>query len=70
VETHAWADTVVLVMIERQHGRLGNQSDQDLSLRVTPRLPARRVDWALVHRHADPLVSRLEPEDLAGLLRR
>ena len=70
VMTHAWADTVVLVMIERQHGRVGDQPDQDLSLRVTH--VYRRVggDWLLVHRHADPLVSTLSPDDLHALLRR
>src|SRR3954471_3829256 len=30
VMTHAWGDTVVLVMTERQHGRIGDQPDQDL----------------------------------------
>ena len=33
--THAWGDTVVLVMVERQHGRVGDLPDQDLSMRVT-----------------------------------
>ena len=28
------------------------------------------LTWLLVHRHADPAVSPLEPEDLAALLRR
>ena len=28
VMTHAWGDTVVLIMIERQHGRIGDQPDQ------------------------------------------
>jgi ketosteroid isomerase-like protein len=35
VETHAWGDTLVVAMIERQHGRLEGRPDQDLSLRVT-----------------------------------
>jgi hypothetical protein len=35
VETHAWSDTVVLVMIDRQHGLVGGLPDQDWSLRVT-----------------------------------
>jgi ketosteroid isomerase-like protein len=70
VVTHVWADTVVLIMIERQHGRIGDQPDQDLSLRVTH--VYRRVggDWLLVHRHADPLASTISPDELRALLRR
>jgi ketosteroid isomerase-like protein len=70
VVTHAWADTVVLAMIERQHGRVGGLPDQDLSVRVTH--VYRRVDgdWLLVHRHADPLVSTMRPDQLHALLRR
>lgn len=70
VETHAWGDTVVVVMIERQHGRVGGQPDQDLSLRVTHVYRRDSSDWLLVHRHADPLVSTLELAELAALLRR
>ncbi|HEY6746888.1 MAG TPA: DUF4440 domain-containing protein [Mycobacteriales bacterium] len=70
VVTHAWADTVVLIVIERQHGRIDALPDQDLSLRVTH--VYRRVggDWLLVHRHADPLVSTISPDELQALLRR
>ena len=70
VETHAWGDTVVLSMIERQHGRVGDQPDQDLSVRVTHVYRRDGSDWQLVHRHADPLVTTLELEELAALLRR
>ena len=35
VETHAWGDTVVVAMIERQHGQVEGRPDQELSLRVT-----------------------------------
>lgn len=35
VQAHVWGDTVVLVMIERQHGQVGGLPDQDWSLRVT-----------------------------------
>ena len=70
VETHAWKDTIVLVMIERQHGQVGDQPDQNLSMRVTHVYRRDGSDWLLVHRHADPLVSPLELEDLATLLRR
>ena len=70
VVTHAWADTIVLVVTERQHGRVGDQPDQDLSIRVTH--VYRRVDgvWLLVHRHADPLVSTMSLAELTALLRR
>jgi ketosteroid isomerase-like protein len=67
--THAWGDTVVLIMIERQHGRVGGQPDQNLSLRVTHVYRRTSAEWLLVHRHADPLVSTLTPEELAALLR-
>lgn len=70
VTTQAWGDTVVLTMVERQHGRVGDLPDQDLSVRVTHvyrRVPS---DWLLVHRHADPLVSAMSPDELHALLRR
>jgi hypothetical protein len=35
VETHAWDDTAVIVMIERQHGEVGGTPDQEWSLRVS-----------------------------------
>jgi len=70
VEAHAWGDTVVLAMIERQHGRVGGRAAQDLSLRVTHVYRRDGSDWLLVHRHADPLVSTLELDELTALLRR
>jgi ketosteroid isomerase-like protein len=70
VATHAWGDTVVLSMIERQHGRVGDLPDQDLSVRVTHVYRRDASDWKLVHRHADPLVSTLDLAELAALLRR
>ena len=69
IYTHAWGDTVVLVMIERQHGQVGGLPDQDLSLRVTQVYRRDGADWLLVHRHADPLVQTLELERLTALLR-
>ncbi len=70
VETHAWGDTVVLAMIERQHGRIGGRPDQDLSLRVTHVYRRDGAHWLLVHRHADPLVASLDLDELTTLLRR
>lgn len=70
VETHAWGGTIVLAMIERQHGRVGGQPDQDLSLRITHVYRRNSSDWLMVHRHADPPVSQLELDDLTALLRR
>jgi ketosteroid isomerase-like protein len=63
-------DLVVLVMIERQHGRIGELPDQDLSLRVT--LVFRRAEpgrWLQVHRHADPLVHPISEARLSALAR-
>ena len=62
VETHAWGDTAVLVMIERQHGQVGGTPDQEWSLRVSHVYRHDGGRWLLVHRHADPLV---EPVDIA-----
>ena len=64
VETHAWDDTVVIAMVERQHGEVGGTPDQDWSLRVTHVYRRDGDRWLLVHRHADALV---RPIDLAVL---
>ena len=69
VETHAWGDTAVLVMIERQHGEVGSLPDQDLSMRVTHVYRREGSDWLLVHRHADPLVHKIDMEQIAALAR-
>jgi ketosteroid isomerase-like protein len=70
VESHAWGDTLVLVMIERQHGRMGDLPDQNMSLRVTHVYRRDGSDWRLVHRHADPLVQTMELSELNALMRR
>ena len=70
VQSYRSGDLVVLVMIERQHGRIGGLPDQDLSLRVT--LVFRRTEsgrWLQVHRHADPLVHPISEARLAALAR-
>ena len=69
VETHAWGDTAVLVMIERQHGQVGGSPDQDLSMRITHVYRREGSEWLLVHRHADPLVHKIDHEQIAALAR-
>ena len=64
---HAWGDTAILVMVERQHGRIGDLPDQDLSMRVTSVHRRTASGWELVHRHADPLVRTLSMEKLSSL---
>jgi ketosteroid isomerase-like protein len=68
-EAHAWGDTLVLVMVERQHGEVGGLPDQDWSLRVTQVYRRDGTDWKLVHRHADPLVHPIGLEQAAALAR-
>jgi ketosteroid isomerase-like protein len=68
-QAHAWGDTVVLVMIERQHGQVGGLPDQDWSLRVTQVYRRDGSDWQVVHRHADPLVHAIDLGQAAALAR-
>jgi len=70
VETYTSGDLAVLVVIERQHGTIGDLQEQDWSLRVT--WIFRRSagsDWQLVHRHADALVHAIDHERLGALAR-
>ena len=70
VETYTSDDLVVLAVIERQHGTIGDLPEQDWSLRVT--WVFRRdaeSDWELVHRHADALVHAIDHERLGALAR-
>jgi ketosteroid isomerase-like protein len=69
-QAHAWGDTLVLVMIERQHGQVGGLPDQDWPLRVTQVYRRDGSDWLVVHRHADPLVHSIDLEQAAALARR
>ena len=62
VQSYVSGDLVVLVMIERQHGKVGGLPDQDLSLRVTLVFRREASGWRLVHRHADPLVHPTDHE--------
>ena len=70
VETYSSGDLAVLVVIERQHGTIGELPEQDWSLRVT--WVFRRTaeaDWEVVHRHADALVHAIDHERLGVLAR-
>ncbi len=69
VETHMWDDTAVLVMIERQHGEIGDLPDQDWSMRITHVYRREGSDWLLVHRHADPLVHDIDMQQISVLTR-
>ena len=69
LEVHAWDNTVVLAVVERQRGLVGGLPEQDWSLRVTLVFRREADDWLLVHRHADPLVNLIGPQLLAALAR-
>ncbi len=56
VESYVSGDLAMLVVIERQHGRVGGLPEQDLSLRVTWVFRREGDEWRQVHRHTDPLV--------------
>ena len=66
-EAYSSGDLAVLVGVEYQHGEVGGLPDQDWSLRVT--MVFRREDdrWRLAHRHADPLVHEIGPQQLSAL---
>jgi ketosteroid isomerase-like protein len=69
IDTHASGDLAVLVVVERQHGKVGHLPDQDYSLRVTLVFRRDAEGWRLVHRHADPLVHPIGFDALAALAR-
>ena len=69
VATYASGDLVVLVVVERQHGEVGELPPQDWSLRVTMVFRRQGSDWLQVHRHADPLVHEISQDQLAVLAR-
>jgi ketosteroid isomerase-like protein len=69
VQTYAFEDIVVLVMIERQTAEVGGLPAQDWSLRVTEVYRKAGSEWQLAHRHADPLVRHIKIEQAAALAR-
>jgi hypothetical protein len=69
VAIHKAEDMLVLVVIERQHGRVGGLPDQPWPLRVTQVYLRCGETWKVVHRHADPLVHAIGLERAAELAR-
>lgn len=69
IQTYASGNLAVLVVVERQHGEVGDYPAQDWSLRATLVFRRERSTWRLVHRHADPLVHPITFEQLAELTR-
>jgi ketosteroid isomerase-like protein len=69
VQSYASGELAVLVVIERQHGRVGGLPDQDWSLRVTLVFRREESEWRLVHRHADPLLKGISLEQAAEIAR-
>ncbi len=69
IKTYVSGNLAVLVTIEHQRGVVGDLPEQDWSLRVT--WVFRRIEsgWELAHRHADPLVHPITPEQLSTLAR-
>jgi ketosteroid isomerase-like protein len=59
VATFPSDDLVVLVTIEHMHGEAGGLPEQDWTLRVTQVFRKEGADWQLVHRHADPVGSKI-----------
>jgi ketosteroid isomerase-like protein len=70
IQSYVSGNLVVLVVIERQHGRVGGLPDQDWSLRVTLVYRREGSEWQLVHRHADPLVYDISLHQAAVIARR
>jgi ketosteroid isomerase-like protein len=69
VETYASGDLTVLVVVEHQHGEIGDRPAQAWSLRVTLVFRREGTRWRLVHRHADALVHPISFDQLAALAR-
>jgi ketosteroid isomerase-like protein len=64
---HHWDETAILVMIERQHGRMGDLLDHDSSAQVTQVYRRTADRWELVHRHADPLPGTLSMQQTKSI---
>jgi ketosteroid isomerase-like protein len=68
-QTYASGNLAVLVVVERQHGEVGDHPAQDWSLRVTLVFRREGSEWRLAHRHADALVHPITFDQLAQLAR-
>ena len=69
VEAQVWNDNVVLAMIERQHGRLGDLPTNP-GRYASPTFIAAQARAGAGPPHADPLVSLIGLEQLASIARR
>lgn len=69
VQSYASADMVVLAIIERACVAVGGLPAQDWPLRVTLVYRREGSEWRLAHRHADPLVEGISPDQAAALAR-
>ncbi len=69
VQMYASGDLAVLVVVEHQHGVVGDYPDQDWSLRVTLVFRREGSEWRLAHRHADALVHAISFDQLSDLAR-
>jgi ketosteroid isomerase-like protein len=69
VQSYGSADMVVLAIIERAHVEVGGLPAQDWPLRVTLVYRREGSQWRLAHRHADPLVKGVSPQQAAALAR-
>jgi ketosteroid isomerase-like protein len=67
--TYSSGNLAVLVLVERQHGIVGDYPPQDWSLRVTLVFRRTGTEWELAHRHADPLVHPITMDQVALLAR-
>jgi ketosteroid isomerase-like protein len=68
-QSYVAGDLAVLVVVERQHGKVGGLPDQDWSLRVTLVFRRTASGWEMAHRHADALTHPLGLERVAQLAR-
>jgi ketosteroid isomerase-like protein len=69
IRAYRTTDLVVLVAIERSHVEVGGLPAQDWALRVTLVFRKDGTQWALAHRHADPLVAGIAVAASAALAR-
>ena len=69
VQSYTSGNLAVLVLIERQHGRVGGLPDQEWPLRVTLVFRRQDEEWLLVHRHADLMVHPIDLEQASALAR-